>query len=221
MKAQRALLLGHYDIYPVGQHDFVQNLYCLSSEVETTPLLGARLLQALADVPRDEHEGALLDVEKLVALGQMMDVEEHVTRVWLDALLKTGLCVNYDPTVLDQQAATRIEITPSGRLHLNWARSSFEYICAMGVVTPLLDEGVHFSISQAYEHRNWRQVAARFVHYLSAEDKMHCRLPDHSAYAGQRRMLTHLSELADVWSRPRPEPVSNRGGASTRTTKRN
>jgi hypothetical protein len=161
----------------------------------------------MADAPRDEHEGALIDVEKLVAFGQMMDVEERAIRVWLDAMLKTGLCVNYDPTVLDQQEATRLEITPAGNLHLNWARTSFEYISAMAIVTPLLDEAAHHSIQEAYGSREWRQVASRFVKYVVAEDKMHCRLPDHSAYAGQRRTLAHLGELADNWSRPKPQVV--------------
>jgi hypothetical protein len=54
-------------------------------------------------------------------------------------MLKAGLCLNYDPTVANIEAAVRIELSPAGQQHLYWA-SNFVYVEAMAEVTPLLDE---------------------------------------------------------------------------------
>ena len=71
-----------------------------------------------------------------------MNVEPRTTRLWLDALLRSGLCLNYDPTVTSIGQATQIEISPAGRQHLTWGLENREYLGCMADVTPLLDREV-------------------------------------------------------------------------------
>lgn len=191
----KALVRGHYDIYPVGQHDFVQNIFALNADLETTPLLGLRLLQLLADVPRDEHGGALIDVEPAEAYLIGMGIELRAVRLWLDAMLKTGLCLNYDPTISDIETASRIEIAPSGRQHLYWARGSIDYLEAMAEVTPLLDETMYDSMMMQYRSHEWRRKTASFIQYLLGEDRAYCVIPDHPAYQSQARLEFTLRKV--------------------------
>lgn len=208
---ERALIRGRYDIYPQGMHDSVQNLYALEVAVETTPLLGVRLLQALADVPTVEREGAFIEVENLMAVATTMSIEARATRMWMDRLLKTGLILNYDPTVLDVDAASRVEISPAGALHLSWARSSFEYLVAMSVTTALLDEVRHAEIKAAFDRRQYRTMAASFAEYLVSEDALFCVVPDHSTYSSQSRVRGGLADSATRWRVTRPRPARLRG----------
>lgn len=201
---ERALIRGRYETYPQGMHDSVQNLYALEPTVETTPLLGVRLLQALADVPTIEREGAFFEVENLIAVAATMSIDARATRMWIDRLLKTGLILNYDPTVLEVDAASRVEISPAGALHLTWARSSFEYLVAMSVTTALLDEARHTEINAALARRQFRTIAASFAEYLVSEDSLFCLVPDHSTYSSQSRVRSTLAESATRWRSIRP-----------------
>jgi len=196
---ERALIRGRYDIYPQAMHDSVQNVYALEASMETTPLLGVRLLQALADVPTIEREGAFIEIENLEAVATTMSIDARATRMWIDQLLKTGLILNFDPTVLDVDKASRVEISPAGGLHLAWARSSFEYLVAMSVTTALLDEVRHSEIRLASERQRFRTMAASFAEYLAAEDSLFCMVPDHTTYSSQSRIRSGLLESAAKW----------------------
>lgn len=201
--AQRALICGHYDTYPAGLHDFVQNLFALNEDLETTPLMGVRILRILADVPVTEHEGALIDVETLEAYCQGMNLEVRAVRLWLDVMLKSGLCLNFDPTVQDIDGAARLEIAPAGRQHLHLASAEFEYLGAMLQATPLLDEATFHNLQYALKRKQWRTAVATFVDYLVKEDRSYCSLPDHPAYDSQRRIVPALESVAERLRRPR------------------
>jgi energy-coupling factor transporter ATP-binding protein EcfA2 len=201
--AQRALICGHYDTYPAGLHDFVQNLFALNEDLETTPLMGVRLLRILADVPVTEHEGALIDVETLEAYCQGMNLEVRAVRLWLDVMLKAGLCLNFDPTVQEIDGAARLEISPAGRQHLLWASAEFEYLGAMLQATPLLDEGTFHDLQYALKRKQWRTAVATFIDYLVKEDRSYCSLPDHPAYDSQRRIVPALESIAERLRRPK------------------
>jgi GTPase SAR1 family protein len=203
-RATRALVRGQYDIYPVGQNDYVQNLFALNSDLTTTPLLGARILQMLSDVPVNERNEALVEVDQVVGYFSSAGVEARATNLWLDAMLKTGLCLSYDPTVQVVAPTLDIEISPSGRLHLGWAVDTFEYLGAMGDVTPLLTESTYQLMHDVGRGRStsvWRRKIAAFVMYLLGEDDAYFSLPQHAAYEGQVRLRKKLEGLASLLAR--------------------
>jgi energy-coupling factor transporter ATP-binding protein EcfA2 len=201
--AQRALIRGHYDVYPTGQQDFVQNLYCLNSDLETTPLLGVRILQLLADVPVTEHHGALIEVDRIGTYCAGMNVEIRATQLWLNALLKAGLIISYDPSMDDIEDAGQVEISPAGKHHLLWAKGEFEYVSAMAQATPLLDESVFRTLEADVRSQRWRMLASHFIGYLLQEDKMYCSTPDHQGYQSQLRVAAGLDAVRDRLERPR------------------
>jgi hypothetical protein len=194
-RTAKALIRGHHDIYPAGQHAFVQNVFALNDVPATSPLLGMRLLQLLSDVPKREHLGAVIDVSEIVGYFAGMSLDDRSVLLWLDAMLKTGLLLNYDPTVQEIVHASQVEVSPAGRQHLAWASGSWPYLEAMAETTPLLSEEVFHQMREQAGAR-WRERTAKFIDYLVHEDSIYCTMPAHEAYAGQERVATGMQATA-------------------------
>jgi len=197
---QRAIIRGNYNFYPVDSNQFVQNIYSLRTEIGTSPLLGLRILTALFDAYHREVQGA----EAFVAVSQIFDyfqattIEHRVVSLWLDAMLKTGLCLSYDPTHTSIEQVQKIEISPAGRQHLLWGSSDENYIGSMMEVTPINDQATYDTIKNAPRDSKaieWVMKTTAFAQYLLDEDKFYVQIPDHESYKGQHR-LTNLLEKA-------------------------
>ncbi len=194
-----ALIRGKYDIYPSGQSAFVQNVFALTTEVDTTPLLALRILQVLGDARFQEPDGEAryLDIERLTDYFAAMNIEPRATRVWLEAMLRCGLILSYDPTVVGIERVTRIELAPAGDQHLAWAQRDWVYLEAMAEVTPLIDRTTHDTLRVYFESalpHSRRMVVSTFVEYLVREDGKRCLVPDHAMYDGQRRLSEELQQ---------------------------
>jgi GTPase SAR1 family protein len=212
-RAVRALVRGQHDIYPVGQNDFVQNLFALHTDIGTTPLLGVRILQLLADAPTNERNEALLRVDQITEYFASAGVDSQAVAAWLDAMIKTGLCLSYDPTVQAIESTLDVEVSPAGRLHLRWALDNSEYISAMSEVTPLRSETTYELLREADRNRNgWRSKTVPFLQYLLAEDASYCTLPTHESYEGQARILRRVEGFMTLLARELSDTGQSGGG---------
>ncbi|MDZ7914924.1 MAG: AAA family ATPase [Rhodococcus sp. (in: high G+C Gram-positive bacteria)] len=193
-RIDKAIIRQGYEVYPAEQHDFVQNIFDLHTNVTTSPLLGVRILTLLRDVPDKEHEGRSIHVDSVRAYLTGMGLPSRPVDLYLDFMLKTGLIQNYDPTVQSIDDCTLIEVTDSGLLHLRWATGGDEYLSAMTEVTPIINESVYERL-QAYRHTDWRKRTAEFIEYLRIEDSFYCTIPVHPNYQGQDRLQQQLCEV--------------------------
>jgi hypothetical protein len=198
VKTRRALIRGRYDIFVASASRYVHNVFNLNSELETSPLLGLRILQALKDaiVRSGDTKSRYMAKVDLFGYMQAMGLERRAVALWLDALLKRALVINYDPTCLDEETATQLEISPAGELHLFWGRGNYDYITAMAEVTPIFDEGAFASIEHASRgqgNQRMHDLLRSFTQYLSGEDRIYCRVPDHESYLGQQALLSRLN----------------------------
>ena len=193
---QRAIIRGNYNFYPVDSNQFVQNIYSLRTEIGTSPLLGLRILTALHDAHHREVQGT----EAFVAVSQIFDyfqattIERRVVSLWLDAMLKTGLCLSYDPTHTSIEQVQKVELSPSGRQHLLWGTSDESYLGSMMEVTPINDQRTYDKLKNAprdTKSLEWHTKTSIFIQYLLDEDESYVQIPDHESYRGQHR-LTRL-----------------------------
>lgn len=190
---RRALIRGRYEAF-YGEHsEFVHNIFDLVDSTETTPLLGARILQLLRDVPRHADSERFIAVDQVLAYFYALQVDPSETLRWLDALLKHGLCVSYDPTVTDADKAKQVMIQPAGFQHLRWSLREWEYIGAMAEVTPIDDPAVYdelFSLHQAPSR--WAKRLATFGRYLLDTDARRILRSDHESMKGQQRVISSI-----------------------------
>lgn len=194
-RAVMALVRGNYRDYAHGQHEFVQNIFGLLEDVDSTPLIGVRILQLLSDAANVDSNDPLLPLDDLLRYNTDIGLEPRIVISCVDEMLKTGLIRNYDPTVTSVDAATQVEISPSGEQHLDWSKKNFEYLSAMTDVTPISSAGWFERIRDATlpQGGGWRVKTLRFIEYLLEEDSHYCRPPDHLSYAGQLGVTNSLS----------------------------
>lgn len=196
-RTRKALIRSRYDIYVAASNKFVRNVFALNGELDTSPLLGLRILQALRDavVVAGDTKSRYISKEDLYSYLLAMGLERRAVSLWLEALLKHALVLNYDPTCTTEASATQLEISPSGELHLFWGSGNYDYIVAMAETTELLDDKAFRAIQDASRGHGLRRDEAMqdvFVQYLETEDGFYCRVPDHESYRGQMNILRRL-----------------------------
>ena len=197
---ERALIRGRYDIFALTSNKYVHNIFELNTELETTPLLGIRILQALkdAEVRFGDSRTRFMNKDDLIGYIQAIGIDRRVIEIWLDAMLKAGLIFNYDPTQVDVSKATQLEISPCGKLHLFWACGSYVFLESMAEVTAIFDEPSYIGIENADRSQGkqrMHEIIQEFMKYLMKEDHVFCRVPDHASYEGQKKLLEKLQGI--------------------------
>lgn len=200
---KRALICGKHDIYPLGQHKFIQNVYALQPDVETTPLLCLRILQMLAQLHTDPRDGSRVftPIEDIYQYFAAIGISAMVMSSWLDGMLKAGLCLSYDPMVTDITKVSKIELAPAGYQHLIFGSSDPLYAYCMSQVTPILD-GASFEKLSDYTAKGRSAFAPQavgiFANHLIEEDALYCKIPSNSAYRSQERLGLTVARLSAV-----------------------
>lgn len=200
-RIKQAIIKGGYDIYPSGEHQFVQNCFQLIEDPPTSPLLCLRILQFLRDVPpaNEGEVAAFVPISEVYEYFAAMGFESRSITQSIERMLAAGLVLNYDPSVSTVEKLTKIEISPSGRIHLLWGTTDEDYIKTMAQVTAIRDENT-FQLIYGYARnmaQNWANVLVSFVDYLQAEDRNWCNIPTHKHYSGQGKLLNRLNRVAE------------------------
>lgn len=191
-KIRRAMIRGRYDIYLADSHKYVHNVFDLNAEMETSPLLGLRILQVVKDaaILHGETKSTYIAKPEVISYICGMGFERRAVTLWIDALLKRALVLNYDPTCVDEQDATQLQISPTGELHLFWAIGGYDYLSAMAETTPIRNQAVFKEMQAGYG----KAVSTAFLGYLLVEDHRYCRVPAHERYSGQIKLRQKLEE---------------------------
>lgn len=198
LDTKRAVIKRGYNIYPTGQNEFVQNIFALNMEIESTPLLGLRILRLLRDAKHHDAGGLedYVDIEQAQEYMYSIGVERRATLLCLDVMLKTGLCFSHDPTITKIEKARRVQLSPSGLQHLIWGSWDETYISIMSQVTPISSEPIYTQM-KGYEEKDpnerWMLEVICFIHYLLNEDDQLCLLQQHEAFEGQVKLSKSLS----------------------------
>ncbi len=170
----------------------------MEEEIDTTPLLGLRLLRLLRDAQKSDSSDPFVTLEQIIDYCRAMLIEPNATLAWLSRILETGLCLSYDPTVTAIAEAGKIELSPAGFQHLRWGTRDSDYAQAMLEVTPLADRASFEELSDLTRrpHRDvWRDELEGFINYLVAEDSKFCKVPEHDAYRTQKQLTLELRRL--------------------------
>jgi energy-coupling factor transporter ATP-binding protein EcfA2 len=198
-KIRKALIRAGYDIYPTGVNNFVHNIFALDEEIETSPLLGIRILKLLRDIQDGEDKS--VTINQIVEYFGAMSINQITVHSWLEKMLEKGLCFNYDPTVTTVYKATSLELSPSGFQHLIWGLRESNYLMAMMEVTPLMDLGIFEQLSNLAKQPRanvWKAELEAFINYLISEDAKFCLIPEHEAYLSQKKIPIEIKQVISV-----------------------
>lgn len=198
-----AIIRGKYDVYPVATNAFVQNVFHLVGDADTTPLLPLRILEFLrgAWASNPDNDRRYVSLREIQAYFQEIGIDSRVTLQCLDSLLQTGLVLEYDPTAKTISEDGRVQVAPSGRQHLIWGLGDWVYIESMATTTPLLDQTVFEAIkAHSVEGRtdSLREVIHTFIRHLLSEDSFFVTVPKHVLYEGQTKIADKLRQQLDT-----------------------
>jgi hypothetical protein len=202
-KIKNAIIKLNYKSYPVSHHAYIQNIFYLDSNINTSPLLALRILRLLNDRGKQGgKEETYLTVNEVLSYLNNMGFENLVTMSILDVMLKKGLIYSYDPTIVDISQSKKIEITPSGRQHYFWGHYEESYIYAMIQVTPIPDKNFQDFLKDKYGNKFTRlEIMKSFLDMISKEDEKYCHIPDHQSYKGQSEILNIFSRKIKMLER--------------------
>lgn len=161
--------------------------------MDTSPILGLRILRLLMDRKNEPREDNYLLVDQVLDYFNGMGFDRSITYKHLDIMLKRGLLYSYDPTVVNIHESKRIEISPSGIEHYLWTLNDNDYLFVMIEVTPISNRDTIDSLKDKYyEWSKRNEVKLEFLQFIEDEDRTYCHVPKHEAYKGQENVLQRL-----------------------------
>lgn len=211
LDVKRAVIRKGYNYYPTGQNAFVQNIFSLNTEVDSTPLLGLRVLRLLRDAKHHDAGGLedYVQVDQILDYFQAMGIERRATLLCLNTLLKTGLCYSYDPTHSKIEDAKKIQLSPGGFQHLHWGSWDEVYIGSMLQVTPIADETAFQqlkSLASQPPYLRWRNEVIIFLEHVLSEDSVFIIDISHPAYDGQAKLTKSLKKKIEILQADSEQP---------------
>lgn len=195
-RIKRALIKKNYTSYPINHHSFIQNMFYLIGIVDTSPILSLRILQLFIDRKSDTtSEDYFLSLDQILSYFNAMGADRSITLRHLEYLLRKGLINSYDPTVLDIEIASQLEITPSGREHYIWALNDYDYIYSMIEVTLIVNSTLYEELFSGYYFPAKRNILlSKFLDDIIKEDKEYITIPAHDSYKGQNLIIDTLTK---------------------------
>ena len=199
---KKAIIRGKYDIYPSGQHKYLQNIFCINNEIETSPLICLRILQLLIDAGHIDPDGksTYITIDNLISYMRVMGFEQRCVTLCLQAMLLTGLCFSYDPTKTKISEIKSIEISPSGLQHYHWGKQDFTYIYSMTFVTPIYNRNIFdemTSLNKSESKRYAPKISKLFITYIIDEDSKYCIPQTHPSYKGQNEIILAMNRFIE------------------------
>lgn len=199
-KAKRAIIRGRLAHHAPASNSAVHNVFEIGDDLEISPLLATSILRAAADCHSESTGRRYMAMNHLRDYLRAMGVETIATNAVVQSLLQKGLCFSHNPAEHDARKVTHIEISPSGRRHLELATSEVEYLATMLVVTPIHAQPTYDRLKQLYlaAVQSRDEAVNDFVQYLLQEDRVYMRVPDQASYDGQRKLRAILHATGET-----------------------
>jgi cold shock CspA family protein/energy-coupling factor transporter ATP-binding protein EcfA2 len=194
----QALLHGNYNAFMQDYNLFVLNIFAISPYFPTSPILELSVLKMLIDrAGENTGVGGYISVEQTRQYFIAMGVSEPAIDHAVSVLLGFRLIEPYDASDDTVQAAQRIAVTHSGRIHYEMATIDAFFIGDMAFATPvrsaaIVDELRSIRAAGKMWSDEWRKVQAIFMGYCFEQDALYTRIPKDGIYEGQRQLRFDL-----------------------------
>lgn len=168
-KFMQALLHGSYNAFQQEHNSFVWNVFSVSPNFPTSPLLILSVLKMLIDSSATEESA----IEGYVSVDQISHyfiaagVSESALDYTLALLLKAKLVQPYDASKDAIEASEMISVTHSARIHYEMATVDPYFVSEMAFATPLRTMKVVDTLRHLRDSRmssqTWRDAQKEFL----------------------------------------------------------
>ena len=138
-KFMQALLHGNYNAFQQDHNQFVWNVFAISPNFPTSPLLILSILKMLIESSgaASSAPAGYISVEQISRYFGAAGISEGAVEHTLAILLKARLVQPYDASTDSIDASERIAVTHSGRIHYELATVDPYFVSDMAFATPL------------------------------------------------------------------------------------
>jgi energy-coupling factor transporter ATP-binding protein EcfA2 len=208
-KIKKALFCGEYNHFYQAESDYILNLFEVSPNSMTSPLLRLSILRFLLDAHSEVGtENTYRTVEDILNYFEPATVNRSLVKQHLKVLLEYRLIEPYDPTDNCIYESQRVNITYSGIIHCEFIfddRKEASYMSEMALMTPVRSQQyINYVRSllndTKLEWKDWKDIIQCFVEYCMHEDKLYLQLPQTRSYENQRNLRKRLLSTWDVSS---------------------
>lgn len=194
-----ALLCGDSNHFNTNSSEFVLGIYKVSGDKITSPLLRISILRLMLDIEqRADLDSSHISLEKIFEYFGSMGFARSAVIAHAQALSDARLVDPYSPIEATLNDSSRLRITPSGKIHLEWGVSNMNYIIENAIATPLRIGASKDRIQILWDRKgkmtgeSWRDLAAAFISYCLDEDAVFCFVPSTNSYDSQRELRSAL-----------------------------
>lgn len=200
LAVRKAIMLGDYNLYDSESSEYVLNMFSIFADLPSSPLIRLSILQVLKDkeVMNDEAELSYMKVSEIEEYLDPMGCSPFAVRKHLEKLLKYRCIEPYDPTESTLTDSSKLKITSSGLMHIEFTLGDRTYIEQVGLTTEVresrcIDElrGLFLIRNIKPEDINWHKAATLFAEYCVDQDLVFGLIP--TTYSGQLRIRHEFS----------------------------
>jgi len=194
-----ALLCGDSNHFSTNSSSLVSGIYQVHGDKITSPLIRLSILRLMLDIDqRGDPDSSHISLEKIFEYFDSMGFSRSAIKAHTQELSDAGLAAPYSPIEAILNESSRIRITPSGKIHLEWGVFNMNYIIENSISTPLRIGANKDHIQTLWSAKGrmtgelWRELAAAFISYCLEEDAVFCSIPSMSSYDSQRELRDTL-----------------------------
>ena len=196
-KFMQALLLGNYNNFQQEESAFILNVFLVSADFPSSPLLKLSVLKLLIDKAgiADDLTG-YVPMSQLLLYFSSMGVSEEAINNAFQSLLDHRLVEPFDASRSELFNEQRLTITHSGRVHYEMAVSDAIYVSQMAFATPLRAASVIAKLraikSGRMDRTEWSMIRRILLLYCFSEDRAFINIPKDEMFEGQRQLRKDL-----------------------------
>ena len=198
-KFMNALLKGDYNFYNQNDADAgeIVPIFSIDRKFKQSPLLQIRILTLLEAT----FSGARNVEERHISLGSISDYFQGIgcSEASIDSAVKQLVNANlvepFDPSNRSLDAAQRLAINYSGKVHLRLATNNQIFFEQMALTTELSDSDVATMIAAAHRSKKpilekYASIRTLFAQYLLDQDEREMSVPKEGVSYELQRQLT-------------------------------
>ncbi|MHB8369068.1 MAG: AAA family ATPase [Leptospirales bacterium] len=191
-----AILCNESNHFSQNSSNFVMNIFEVQGDDLTSPLIKLRILKFFMDIESQSGQDiqkSHAPVEDVINYFNSMGISQTTVKAHIQRLASSQLLATYDAAEQEIKEDSLLRITPSGKIHYEWAMGNQAYLTEAALVAPLRccqtrDELMSLWSNQKKNRKDWDELARKFTEYCLEQDRIFCVVPEMESYKSQKTL---------------------------------
>jgi hypothetical protein len=189
------IICGESNHFSQGSSHFVMNIFEVQGDDLASPLLRLSVLRYFMDAENQsgqDIQAAHVSVEDAISYFDSMGIPASTVKGHIQRLATSKLLATYDASQQKINEDSLLRVTPSGKVHFEWATTNATYVTEAALTVPLRtchlrDELTRLWSADGKKSRDdWDEFVGKFAEYCLEQDSMFCVVPATQSYKNQR-----------------------------------